>query len=111
VILQTTIADVMLVGGDPPMSSSSFSFVAMMQVYRCWIVYGRSWLVIALPLLLVLGNAAVAGVVMYLEITLHAHALLNIRQLKPFGAAFWAMTIVINVLTTSVCSFPPRASC
>jgi hypothetical protein len=53
-----------------------------------------------LPLLLVLGNTAVTGVVLYLEITLKTHALLNIKQLKPFGAAFWAMTIVINVLTT-----------
>jgi hypothetical protein len=37
---------------------------------------------------------------LYLEITLNSHTLLNIKQLKPFGAAFWALTIVINVLTT-----------
>ncbi|KAJ6529983.1 hypothetical protein DFH09DRAFT_1411391 [Mycena vulgaris] len=83
VVVQTAIADVMM-------------------VYRCWVVYGRSWLAISLPLLLVLGNIAVTGVVLYLEITLHAHALLNIKQLKPFGAAFWAMTIVINVITTGL---------
>ncbi|KAJ7886671.1 hypothetical protein B0H13DRAFT_2044062 [Mycena leptocephala] len=83
VCLQTTIADMML-------------------VYRCWVIYGRSWIAISLPLLLVLGNTAVTGVVLYLEITLKTHALLNIKQLKPFGAAFWAMTIVINVLTTGL---------
>ncbi|KAF7332999.1 hypothetical protein MVEN_02406200 [Mycena venus] len=83
VCVQTTIADIML-------------------VYRCWAVYGRSWLVISLPLLLVLANTAVTGVVLYLEITLNAHALLNVKQVKPFGAAFWALTIVINVVTTGL---------
>ncbi|KAJ7148388.1 hypothetical protein C8R43DRAFT_952497 [Mycena crocata] len=72
-----------------------------MLVYRCWVVYNRSWLVISLPLLLILENTAVTGVTLYLEITLHTRALLNIRQLKPFGAAFWAITIVLNVLTTA----------
>ncbi|KAJ7907203.1 hypothetical protein B0H13DRAFT_2332589 [Mycena leptocephala] len=62
VCFQTTIADIML-------------------VYRCWVVYSRSWLAISLPALLVMGNTAVTGV--------------------PFGAAFWALTIVINVLTTA----------
>jgi len=83
VLLQTTIADVML-------------------VYRCWVVYGRSWLAISLPLLLVLGNMAVTGVVLFLEVTLNQNALLNISKLKPFGAAFWALTIVINVITTGL---------
>ncbi|KAJ7846032.1 hypothetical protein B0H14DRAFT_963320 [Mycena olivaceomarginata] len=81
VCIQTTIADMML-------------------VYRCWVVYGRSWLVISLPGLLVLGNTAVTGVVLYLEITLNQHALLSVKQIKPFGAAFWALTIVINIITT-----------
>jgi hypothetical protein len=72
----------------------------MMLVYRCWVVYGRSWLVISLPGLLVLGNTAVTGVVLYLEITLNQHALLSVKQIKPFGAAFWALTIVINIITT-----------
>jgi hypothetical protein len=43
---------------------------------------------------------AVTGVVLFLEVTLNQHVLLNISKLKPFGAAFWAMTIVINVITT-----------
>jgi hypothetical protein len=76
-----------------------------LQVYRCWVVYGRSWLAISLPLLLVLGNMAVTGVVLFLEVTLNQHALLNISKLKPFGAAFWALTIVINVITTGGVSF------
>ncbi|KAJ7326169.1 hypothetical protein DFH08DRAFT_884978 [Mycena albidolilacea] len=83
VCIQTTIADMML-------------------VYRCWVIYGRSWLVISLPGLLVLGNTAVTGVVLYLEITLNQHALLSVKQIKPFGAAFWALTIVINIITTGL---------
>jgi hypothetical protein len=79
--IQTTIADIML-------------------VYRCWIVYSRSWLAISLPGLLVLGNTAVTGVVLYIEITLNQHALLSVKQIKPFGVAFWALTVVINVITT-----------
>ncbi|KAJ7860615.1 hypothetical protein B0H14DRAFT_3863722 [Mycena olivaceomarginata] len=81
--IQTTIADIML-------------------VYRCWIVYSRSWLAISLPGLLVLGNTAVTGVVLYIEITLNQHALLSVKQIKPFGAAFWALTVVINVITTGL---------
>ncbi|KAJ7625663.1 hypothetical protein FB45DRAFT_1060327 [Roridomyces roridus] len=81
---QTTIADGML-------------------VYRCWVIYSRSWLTISLPLLLVLANVAIVGVLLYLEFTLRTtHALVNVKQLKPFGAAFWAITIVINVLTTTL---------
>ncbi|KAJ6544419.1 hypothetical protein B0H19DRAFT_956623 [Mycena capillaripes] len=83
VCFQTTVADIML-------------------VYRCWVVYAHSWIAVSLPLLLVLANTAVTGVVLYLEITLNEHTLLNIKQLKPFGAAFWATTITINILTTGL---------
>ncbi|KAJ6629582.1 hypothetical protein B0H10DRAFT_1985979 [Mycena sp. CBHHK59/15] len=83
VLFQTVIADGML-------------------IYRCWEVYNRSWFPITLSLLLWLGGVAITGVLFYLEITQNTHTLLTIVQLKPFGAAFWVMTIVVNIITTAL---------
>ncbi|KAJ6587506.1 hypothetical protein DFH09DRAFT_1427559 [Mycena vulgaris] len=73
-----------------------------MLVYHCWIIYNRSWMVIIVPLVLWLAGIAITGVLIYMDITLKLHALLSVVQRKPFSAAFWGMTITINLLTTAL---------
>lgn len=74
------------------------------QIYRCFIVFShfRPWLVIALPALLWLGNAACSGAIIYITATLRQNALLNVNSLSPLVTAFLVITLVNNLLTTGV---------
>ncbi|PFH45331.1 hypothetical protein AMATHDRAFT_160736 [Amanita thiersii Skay4041] len=83
VVMQTMIGDAML-------------------IYRCWVMYGRSFTVVSFSVLLWLGAIVCTILVTYLEATLHSRVLISARQLRPAGTAFWAITIAINVITTSL---------
>ncbi|KAJ6615589.1 hypothetical protein B0H10DRAFT_55468 [Mycena sp. CBHHK59/15] len=82
VIIQTVLGDVML-------------------IYRCWIVYGRSWLVIACPVLLAIAGLVCIGMSIYLEVTLPAASQFA-SPYKQVVTSTWALTICINVITTSL---------
>ncbi|KAJ7130939.1 hypothetical protein C8R46DRAFT_1202025 [Mycena filopes] len=85
VIVQTILGDIML-------------------IYRCWIVYGRSWLAISVPVLLALAGLALIGVTIFLEVTLPA-ASQFLNPYKQVVISTWALTICINVVTTSLILF------
>ncbi|KAF4623801.1 hypothetical protein D9613_001289 [Agrocybe pediades] len=72
-----------------------------MLIYRCFIIYSRSYLVILLPVILWLGGFAATIWVIYLEATLHSRVLVTAKQLRPSGSLFWGLTIALNVITTS----------
>ncbi|KAJ6595600.1 hypothetical protein DFH09DRAFT_973684, partial [Mycena vulgaris] len=86
VIFQTTLGDGML-------------------IYRCWIVYSKSWRVVALPILLFLGGGVCNVMTLILEANLHSNALVTSKALKPVITAFWILTIVLNILTTGLLVF------
>ncbi|KAJ6627715.1 hypothetical protein B0H10DRAFT_1993809 [Mycena sp. CBHHK59/15] len=71
-------------------------------IYRCWFIYRRSWRIILLPMLLWLGNAVCNGRLVYLQATLQSRALVTAKLLLPWGTAFWALTITVNICTTSL---------
>ncbi|KAF9552273.1 hypothetical protein CPC08DRAFT_714748 [Agrocybe pediades] len=73
-----------------------------MLIYRCFIIYSRSYLVILLPVILWLGGFAATIWVIYLEATLHSRVLVTAKQLRPSGSLFWGLTIALNVITTSL---------
>ncbi|KAF9456651.1 hypothetical protein BDZ94DRAFT_1177279 [Collybia nuda] len=86
-LFQTTIGDAML-------------------IYRCWIVYARSWLVVAFSILMWIGGSICAIFIVYYESTIKQHALVSAGVLHPFGVAFWATTVALNVITTSLLVWP-----
>jgi hypothetical protein len=83
VVVQTMIGDAML-------------------IYRCWIIYNRSWLVVAFSILLWLGCFASTIWVIFLEATLHSRVLVSASQLLPAGTTFWGLTISLNIITTTM---------
>lgn len=73
-------------------------------IYRCWVVYGRRWLVVAPSLILFLGCISVAArlIEIGVEPTTQRTLALNSNQVLAWGMAFFAITAAQNVLTTSV---------
>ncbi|KAJ7266319.1 hypothetical protein C8J57DRAFT_1718195 [Mycena rebaudengoi] len=68
-------------------------------IYRCWMVYSRSWHIVALPFVLWLTDIACLFRRIYLLSTLPL-GLVTTGKLYPWGVAFWTLTICINISTT-----------
>lgn len=77
-------------------------------IYRCYIVYGRRWIVVVPSFMLYLTGIAMAIKLMFVEITTSNGAItLNSNVIKPWWSAFFAITAAQNVLTTSkLTAFP-----
>ncbi|XP_006463024.1 hypothetical protein AGABI2DRAFT_179566 [Agaricus bisporus var. bisporus H97] len=73
-------------------------------IYRCWIVYGRRWLVIVPSVILYLGGIAMAAKLMHVEADpdTEQDISLNSPQIRPWWLSFFAITAFQNSLTTSV---------
>ncbi|KAH9948559.1 hypothetical protein B0H21DRAFT_707667 [Amylocystis lapponica] len=75
-------------------------------IYRCWITYSRRWSVIALSMLLWLAVVAAAVMVVYYMITAQEHmgltTMLAVPKLQQWVTVFGALTITLNVCTTSL---------
>ncbi|KAF7336234.1 hypothetical protein MVEN_02171300 [Mycena venus] len=70
-------------------------------IYRCWYLWSKSWLLIALPLLIWFTN--VACTIRFLDLLSRLSKGLVIADvIQPWLQAFWSMTICINVITTSL---------
>ncbi|KAJ7337694.1 hypothetical protein DFH08DRAFT_616586, partial [Mycena albidolilacea] len=70
-------------------------------IYRCWFLWNRSWLVVALPLLIWLVNVACA--MRFLDLLAQAtEGLIISSTVQPWVQAFWSLTICINIMTTSL---------
>ncbi|KDR66675.1 hypothetical protein GALMADRAFT_147729 [Galerina marginata CBS 339.88] len=69
-------------------------------IYRLWVVYSRSWKVIALPILLWLSTGALAGRILFGEITTATGTVRN-SNIKEFTIPLWICTIVLNITATS----------
>lgn len=72
------------------------------KVYRCWVVYGYSWLASAVPCLLWLGTV---GIMIGNLVLLGTQAVGNVSlvapsDLRPVVTSFWALSIALNVITT-----------
>ncbi|PBK80849.1 hypothetical protein ARMGADRAFT_1171648 [Armillaria gallica] len=68
--------------------------------YRCWIVYGKSWPVAAVPALLWIGTL-VTTVLNIVDIShIHSEALTAPTSLRPIISSFWGISIALNIITT-----------
>jgi len=73
-----------------------------MMIYRCLVVFGWKWLVVAVPILMWLANAALAGMITFIEVTLHTNTLLSTSKISPLTTTFLVITLVLNLLTTGL---------
>ncbi|KAF8185731.1 hypothetical protein BJ912DRAFT_1060553 [Pholiota molesta] len=71
-------------------------------IYRCWVVYQRSFLVVAVSFLLWLTLTASGIWITFLEATLKSRVLISAKQLSPAITLFWAVTITLNIITTGL---------
>ncbi|KAJ7585094.1 hypothetical protein C8J56DRAFT_142259 [Mycena floridula] len=71
-------------------------------IYRCWVVFNRQYIFIAFPALLWVADAVCAVVLIWIQATVTAKSLVNVGKLKPFLTAYTALTIPLNVITTSM---------
>lgn len=72
-------------------------------LYRCWIIYGRNWMIVALPAVLWLGGTVCGAMTIYVEATLDTDgALLNAKNLIPFITSMLSLTLAMNILTTGL---------
>ncbi|KAF5345977.1 hypothetical protein D9756_010906 [Leucocoprinus leucothites] len=73
-------------------------------IYRCWIVYGRRFLIAVPSFILYLAGIAVT--IRLLEIESNPKTLrgisLNSNEIRPWYSAFFAITAAQNVLTTGI---------
>ncbi|EMD33087.1 hypothetical protein CERSUDRAFT_118144 [Gelatoporia subvermispora B] len=73
-----------------------------MMINRLWVVYGRDWRISAPFVLIWLGNLGVVIMVVYLSIKSHVSSGFNDSIFTPYLAAMLVLTVVNNVLTTSL---------
>ncbi|KAH8088915.1 hypothetical protein BXZ70DRAFT_899246 [Cristinia sonorae] len=71
-------------------------------IYRCFIVYGRS--LVVLITLCILWTACLSCEIstVYIEFTLRANAFLNSKRLSPFIISVLVMTLALNVTATAM---------
>jgi hypothetical protein len=80
------------------MSCDKPSFI-ILQIYRCWIVYERRWLVITPSLILYLG--ALATVVRVIDIAVTSRPDETFRlTFCPWAATMFSIHAVQNILTS-----------
>ncbi|KAJ7700347.1 hypothetical protein B0H17DRAFT_251722 [Mycena rosella] len=68
-------------------------------IYRCWFIWRKSLVVIALPLLLWLANLAGAIGLLF---TMSRSTLVSSNKLVPWGQTVWALTLCNNIFITSL---------
>lgn len=78
-----------------------FALLKSNQIYRCWVVWVRNYYVTILPLLLYFANFTCAIVITWKELNANAASVVEISSEKPWFFAITALTIPLNVITTS----------
>ncbi|EMD32281.1 hypothetical protein CERSUDRAFT_118980 [Gelatoporia subvermispora B] len=71
-------------------------------IYRCWVVYERRWIAVALSVLLWVGSCVVSTIFMVLAADVKSSSGVNASSLTPWVAASFSLTVVLNVITTSL---------
>jgi hypothetical protein len=73
------------------------------QIYRCWIVFGRNFWVVIPSILLWLGGTTCGIILTYTFATLDSSTLINDDKASPFVDSMIALTLAMNILTTCEC--------
>ncbi|KAF9263823.1 hypothetical protein L218DRAFT_944281 [Marasmius fiardii PR-910] len=74
----------------------------IMLLYRCYIVYGRSWKVIIPLVIFWIGGSTCGALLIYTFATLEAPALITTTNARPFGDASIGLSLALNIVTTGL---------
>ncbi|OSX68007.1 hypothetical protein POSPLADRAFT_1100493, partial [Postia placenta MAD-698-R-SB12] len=93
-------------GGAQAQFEDLSSWVNVMRVYRCWIIYDRRWYVALLPALLWLASTVCAGAEAYYTATLEDMSTIpDTNMLEPLIAAYCTLTLATNLLCTGLIAY------
>lgn len=81
----------------------------LILIYRCFIVYNRSWLVVALPLTMWTGTLVCGCAVLYISSHLKISTNLDEKHLVPFLTALLVLTLVQNAAISSMIAYRIRS--
>ncbi|KAI0060403.1 hypothetical protein BV25DRAFT_1827890 [Artomyces pyxidatus] len=73
-----------------------------MLLYRCFVVYGRDWRIIAFPILIWITSIVLGIITCQITFSLNEDALLNAKRLVPFVTAALSTTMALNIIATSL---------
>ncbi|KAJ8495464.1 hypothetical protein ONZ45_g12854 [Pleurotus djamor] len=73
----------------------------LVLIYRCWIVYNQSYLVILFPALLWVGDIAMGSFVLYIQVHFNQKESLQ-DVLTPSHTSFLVITVAQNLITTAL---------
>ncbi|KAJ3002432.1 hypothetical protein NUW54_g5851 [Trametes sanguinea] len=76
-----------------------------MVLYRCYLVWERKWIVIAIPCLLLLGSTVTGIGILYSFDKVVPQASIFVVQLNHWITAFFSMTFVTNFICTALVAF------
>ncbi|KAF9548960.1 hypothetical protein CPC08DRAFT_823485 [Agrocybe pediades] len=76
-----------------------------MLIYRCWIVYNKSWRAISIPALLWVGCIGATIWAIWGDAKVRTNALLTSKENRPTALVFWALTNGLNVVATALLIF------
>lgn len=76
------------------------------QVYRCWLIWNRSFLVVLGPFLCWLGSIACGVSLLYIQYLLESGSGDLSNEMFAACATFWTCTIMINVSSTGASRVP-----
>ncbi|KAF8997255.1 hypothetical protein BDQ17DRAFT_1363377 [Cyathus striatus] len=71
-------------------------------IYRCWIVYSRSWRIVTVSILLWIGATVSMIFVIQIQATLNTSGTITTGKLKPPNRALWILSILQNIITTTL---------
>lgn len=75
-------------------------------IYRCWVIYGRRWVAVSLPMLLWVGIVIAGSFQIFWQATLEKDLasadLLSSKMFQRWVVAFAALSLVLNTITTSM---------
>ncbi|KAJ7111423.1 hypothetical protein C8R44DRAFT_258116 [Mycena epipterygia] len=87
-------------------STVSLILVDLIMIWRCWVVWGRSWLVVVVPILGTVAGAVCAGLGMAgqisVELITDATASQGLAPLIRFSTPFLGMSLAVTLYTTGL---------
>ncbi|KAJ7097276.1 hypothetical protein B0H15DRAFT_797951 [Mycena belliarum] len=104
-----TQAAIKLMDGSRPIHIAKVTTVLIQSlilsgvlIHRCWLIYGRTWSVVAFPLVLWLGGVAVMGLLIHIDSSDKVDGLFAISEAHNFGSSFWAIITTVNIITSGL---------
>ncbi|KAJ7360996.1 hypothetical protein DFH08DRAFT_951622 [Mycena albidolilacea] len=74
-------------------------------LYRCYLVWGRQWQVVAFPFILLLGSATAGVGILYSFAVVVPEAEIFVTQLQHWILSFFSVTLATNIICTGLVAY------